>query len=98
MLHRSSCATPKARSLRCRVRERSMAAIVDVARLLMAAQAVTAAEASELLTLMTAALLRQALERISRIRQAAAAALRSLLEAQVVPPRRERTCSSHKHR
>ena len=86
MLHRSSCATPTARSLRCRVRERSMAAIVDVARLLMAAQAVTAAEASELLTLMTAALLRQALERISRIRQAAAAALRSLLEAQVAPP------------
>jgi D-aminopeptidase len=60
-----------------------MGALVKVVRLLMQQAALPDADMSQLLALVTAALFKQALERISRVRQTAAASLRELLEQAV---------------
>lgn len=62
-----------------------MGALVKVARLLMQQQALPDIDLSELLAIMVAALLKQAVERISRVRQAAAGCLRELLQHWVRP-------------
>jgi hypothetical protein len=67
----------------CRVREQSVSALVDIIEELMRAKCMSDVDMGQLLTIVTAALLRQALERIARVRQAAASCLRSLLAAQV---------------
>ena len=67
----------------CRVRESAMQAVVRVGRLLLGSAELPDADASQLLTLSVAALLKQALERISRVRQAAAGAAQQLLHCAV---------------
>jgi hypothetical protein len=60
-----------------------MKALVAVSKLLMRWAVLRDEHMGELLTLITATLLKQALERISRVRQVAASSIRELLEAKV---------------
>ena len=62
-----------------------MEALVQVSRLLMQQQALPDGDLRELLAIVVAAMLTQAVERISRVRQAAASCLRKLLQDQVLP-------------
>jgi hypothetical protein len=60
-----------------------MSALLDTMELLLRSQSMSDADMGELLTIITASFLRQALERIARVRQAAASSLRALLTAKV---------------